>query len=441
MKLLLARVARLRHASAAVLAQLTQALASFVLQVIAVRDLGSDGFGVFALLYSGLILATAVVTGLVGDSLTVLERRRPEIRGGLVVTGLGACLVAGTVSIPVTLGFNLLDTGEAVLFGVVVAAFIVEELLRRILMANLRFWFVLMVDGTAFVGALASVLLFRVAGGGLTMWRLLLSLLIGQTLAMVVGIISIPRAERGPVHLRSASVLPVFRYGSWRAAQQSVRPGTLTLMRGVIVAATGISLFGELETARVYTAPAMLLVNGIGAYLFASYAKERDASLTSLIRKADAGAGMLVLLTLVLGGAAVVLLPIGGPLVTDGDFKLNAIAVYGWSVYAAASATLMPYASLAAVRGRHVLALGVRLVEAVVSLTVLAITLFLFHIPIWWAPYAVSTGAVVCGVIVRQWILVPQALRDDREADKGSVAGAPVESLFDSGAVQTGVEG
>lgn len=326
-----------------------------------------------------------------------------------MITGLGSAAVSGLVAVPIVVAFGLLENREALLFGAVVTAFIVEELLRRLLMANLRFWSVVSVDATAFIGALGMVILFRLTGGNLSMSELLLSLLAGQLLAMGLGVVRVPDVERGEVSLRDPDVKSVLRYGSWRAAQQSVRPGTLTLMRSVIVAAAGMALFGELEAARVYTAPAMLLVNGIGGYLFASYAKDRSVPLTALIRKADLGAALLVLLTLTLGAFAVILLPLAGPLVTDGEFKLNGLAVYGWSVYAASSAILMPYASLAAVRGRHVIALGVRLTEAVCSLTVLSVSLLIFNLSIWIAPYAVSTGAIVCGLVVRQWILVPQA--------------------------------
>jgi len=71
------------HASGAIAAQLSQAMASFVLQVIVARTLGAKGLGAFALIYGAIILGTALCTGLVGDSLTVLDRNTPTIRAGL----------------------------------------------------------------------------------------------------------------------------------------------------------------------------------------------------------------------------------------------------------------------------------------------------------------------------------------------------------------------
>jgi hypothetical protein len=56
------------RAVGAVAGQVSQAAASFVLQVLAVRILGLAGFRVFALLYGLIILGSAIITGLVGNS-------------------------------------------------------------------------------------------------------------------------------------------------------------------------------------------------------------------------------------------------------------------------------------------------------------------------------------------------------------------------------------
>src|SRR4051794_32403811 len=53
-------------------AQVMLALGGFVLQVVATRELGKTGLGTFALLYGAIVMATALSTGLLGDSLIVL---------------------------------------------------------------------------------------------------------------------------------------------------------------------------------------------------------------------------------------------------------------------------------------------------------------------------------------------------------------------------------
>ena len=61
------------------------ALAGLVLQVAAARLLGAGGLAVFSLVYGALVLVTAVCSGMVGDSLTVLDRHDRGVRAGLHV--------------------------------------------------------------------------------------------------------------------------------------------------------------------------------------------------------------------------------------------------------------------------------------------------------------------------------------------------------------------
>src|SRR5690606_20718302 len=120
----------------AIAAQSVQALISFALQVLVARLLGIDDYGRFALLYGVVVLATGVVTGLVGDSLVVLDRADRRIRGALeatlLVVSVPLALVAGTI-VWIT-GFS--SPVEALLFSVALVAFVVEEIVRRLLMAE-----------------------------------------------------------------------------------------------------------------------------------------------------------------------------------------------------------------------------------------------------------------------------------------------------------------
>ena len=69
-----------RKALGAVIAQAAQAGIGLLLQILVARLLGIDEYGRFAILYGVVIVATAVVTGLIGDSLVVLERSQRAIR-------------------------------------------------------------------------------------------------------------------------------------------------------------------------------------------------------------------------------------------------------------------------------------------------------------------------------------------------------------------------
>ena len=64
-------------------AQVWQAAGSFGLQLLAAWLLGASGLGLLSLCLSIIILATAVTSGMVGDSLVILDRRNRAIRAGL----------------------------------------------------------------------------------------------------------------------------------------------------------------------------------------------------------------------------------------------------------------------------------------------------------------------------------------------------------------------
>lgn len=408
-------IAKVQKVAAAISAEVVQSMTSFLLQIIAVRELSAAGLGVFALLYSCVVLSTAVTTGMVGDSLTVLDRHEERVRGGLQVVALGIAGLGGLVACVLSGATGLIDWSLAPIFGAATAAFVLEELVRRMLMASLRFWFVVTVDVTVLVVTAVTLTVMQLLEGQLVMRDLLTTLVVAQLAGLLVGIVLLPRAERWWASMRRSEWRSVIRYGRWRAAQQAVRPAMMAAVRTIVIIAVGTVLFGELEAARVYAAPAMLIVNGAGSFLFASYAHRRSASLRQLIPLADRGAAMLVGLSLALGLVSLALLPRFGVVITDGKFELDPVAVFGWCVYAAASAVLMPFGSLAAVRGRHAAMMGLRVVEALISLAALVVVLEVIGADVAFVPYAMALGSLSMGLISRQMILVPTA-----KAEEGS---------------------
>ena len=252
-----------RGATGAVGAQLAQALASLVLSIAAARSLGADGLGIFGLISGGLVLATAIATGLVGDPLTVLDRSMLRLRAGLQIVGFSCALVAGIGGGALCWATGLLGWQASVMFGLGSTAFILEEFLRRLLMASLRFWSVMVVDLTC-LAATVCWLSFAAVFGALDMFQILLALLVSQIVAMLVAVRLLPHSELELTPWRFGDVTAVLQFGGWRAAQQAVRPAMLTAMRILVVIAAGTVAFGELEAARVYAAPTLLIVNGIG---------------------------------------------------------------------------------------------------------------------------------------------------------------------------------
>jgi O-antigen/teichoic acid export membrane protein len=388
-----------RNALGAVAAQFSQAIGSFLLHALAYRYGGKDGLGEFALLYGIVILATAVVTGLVGDPLTVLDRSEPTVRRGLQRWLASMALILSTVFCSGTWATGTLSGGAAIVFGATLAVFVVEDTVRRLMMSTLRFGGLVAIDLTSLVVSVGVVVVAHGTRDGAGTPTFLAGLLAGQVAACAVGWFVVAPQERWLARRVPPDLGAVWRYGSWRALQQMLRPGMMAVVRSAIVGAVGLTAYGTLESARVYVAPAMLTVAGAASYLFASYARDRTRPLGELLRRADRAVVLLLVLTSVAGAGAVLLTgPLGDALLDEGD-SLSRLAVVGWAAYAAASAAVTPYGSLAAVRGRQRTVLLVRAAESSVSVGAVAVLLLadvdIMAIPLVLAAIAAASGAAL----------------------------------------------
>lgn len=399
------------RAVGAVAAQVTLALGSFVLQLLAARALGAEGLGLFAMLFGSVVIATAVSSGLVGDSLTVLDRHDPAIRSALAWLAAATVALAATAAFVLATSLGSLPRSTALLFAGATAAFMMADLLRRTLMACQRYWRLVLVDAVAFVAALGFLLV--ASGGELALNHFLGALWIGQTVACLVALRALPRAERRIPARRWGDVRAVVSFGSWRAVQQFVRPTTLNLMRWLVLITAGQVAVGQLEAARIFVAPAMLFVQGVGAYLFSSYAAGRDEPLSLLLRRADRGAAALLAGCCAVAPLAALAVPLLGFVLTDNRYQLDTLAVLGWAAYAASCAVVLPYGSLAAVRGDQAKVLGLRVVDSLLGLGATAIAFIWLGLPTEAAPWLLSAGSVAAGVICRQRLLIPQTAADD----------------------------
>jgi O-antigen/teichoic acid export membrane protein len=409
---------RLPRATGAVAGQVTLAFGSFVLQLVAARALGPDGFGVFAMLFGALVMATALSSGLVGDSLTVLDRHDPVLRSALA--RVAAAVVACAAGVGVILGSLVvgLSSPECVALAAATAAFLTADLGRRLLMAALRFWHLVIVDGAGFLAAM-TVLATAASSGTVSLGDVLLALAVGQGTACLVALACLPAGERARPELRWGGMREVFGFGGWRAAQQFVRPTALNATRVVVLVAVGAAAVGQLEAARLVVAPAMLLVQGLGSYLFATYAADRTLPLVESLRRADHGAAAMLTGAVVVTLTAATLLPAAAPLLGPG-YDLPLLAVVGWGVYAASCAAVLPYGSLAAVRGRPAAVLVVRVVDSVLALAAVAVALLVLGAPAGVTPWLLAAGSFVGGALCRQLLLVPRLPRP------GTVGGTPV---------------
>ena len=223
---------------AAVVAQVWQAVGSFGLQLSAAWILGAAGLGLVSLCLGIIVLTTAVVSGMVGDTLVIRDRHDRGLRAGLqfwtLVLGTGSALIASTV-MAVT---GLLTASQAVVFGAALLVFQLEELVRRVFMATMRFWHLVVIDSTAVITALLTVGVCWLTGWT-SIGAFLLALFIGQSVGLVVGIVMLPGHERTLVSLRGAQIAQVLGFGGWRGAQVAIPPLVLTVTRLLVTAMSG----------------------------------------------------------------------------------------------------------------------------------------------------------------------------------------------------------
>jgi len=385
--------------------QVSLALGSLMLQVVAARALGAEGLGQFALLFGYVVMATAVSTGLVGDSLTVLDRHSPAVRSALVTAAVATIAIAATTAFVLAAHLGWVT---AALFALATAAFMAADLLRRTLMACQRFWSLVAVDGLALVAA-AATLLVASRSGPLSLAHVVAALAVGQLTACVVATRCLPVEERRLARLGVAALPSVLRFGGWRALQQFVRPTMLNAARWLVLLAAGHAAVGELEAARVFVAPAMLLVQGVASYLFASYAADRDQPVPVLLRRADRAAVTMLAGCSLMAVAAALSAPLLGPILTGGRFDLAVLAVLGWGAYAASCAAVLPYGSLAAVRGAPARVLALRVVDSAVAVLATAVAVLMMGMPFTWVPWVLSAGSFLGGYLCRTLLLAPRA--------------------------------
>jgi hypothetical protein len=198
----------------------------------------------------------------------------------------------------------------------------------------------------------------------------------------------------------------VLDFGIWRAAAQTVRPALLTALRILVVGLAGAAAYGPIEAARVYTAPTLIVVTGLGSYLLPHFVSVAGRPAAVLLRNADRAAGGLAVGVAVIGAVLLGLLPLLAPLLTGGHFPVPVSAVAGWGAYAVASAVLLPYSGLATVYRRQRKVLALRTLEFV-SLAAVLVLLVLPGPAELWTPLALAIGPLLTAVAVRSMVLRP----------------------------------
>jgi O-antigen/teichoic acid export membrane protein len=387
------------RALAAVTSQGVTAGGSLILQIITARELGLAGYGAYALCLALLGSATAIYTGYVGDGLVMLDRRDPATRQGLTTSAVASQVPAGAIALGMVLLLHLGDVGTALIYCGLVLVWLIEETGRRILMARLEFWGLVVNDVSYVVVSLAALGVFAMTGVRLTLASVLGAMGIGAVVAIAVALVQLPAEEYRGLRIGRAGLRAVASFSVWRSMQVSLTAAQLLLSRVVLQQMVSLSAVGQVESGRLVVAPIQTVINGSGSFLLSTSAEaERNPRGTGR-RMAERAALMLGVLTL-LGGvlAAGLAHPLGRIMVGR---NVSPLLVLGWVLYLATWALAMPFVSELVARRLTKQVFWIRLIDSALALGAVIVGLGVGLSPLW-TPWLLSAGGLVTVVLVRR---------------------------------------
>jgi O-antigen/teichoic acid export membrane protein len=415
----------LSSAGGAVTVQFVTAGGSLVVQALAARSLGADGYGGYALFVAVLVMITSVQTAFVGDTLTVYDRFEPRVRGALLLSVAGTVALGALVGAVVAVALGLAGPAGIAWFALLVALWLVNETGRRLFTARMEFWR-LAVDDICYLlvtlGALGAALALGVTA---SVELLLAAMCAGCAASIVLARLRLPAEEFARAPLRGTALREIIGFAWWRSVQAAIRPTALLASRVLVVAFASTSVLAGIEAARLMLAPAMTFVNGSGWFLLGDFAKaEREGRPMRAVRALRACV-LMAGIALVMGVAGIALAGPLGPVVTGGDFEVDGTALIGWGVYAVCFACTLPLASLATARKRSRSVFAIRGAEALTGLAVLTVLLVVDEGNAVYAPYCLGAGGIVSAALLWRMLRRGDPDQPRRGAGSGTVASPP----------------
>ncbi|CAM02462.1 hypothetical protein [Saccharopolyspora erythraea] len=374
---------------------------SLLLQMVAARVLGLAEFGAFAVFLALLVSASALYTGWVGDSLAVLDRHDPDTRAALVSSAVGgwALLFAAGCGAGLVVGDG--GTVTALAYAAMLVCWLAEETIRRLLMARLRFWH-LVVNDACYLAGTVAVLALVAAMGEITLASLFGAMCAGACVAVVAGVGQLPREELRQLRPGLAGMRAVASFAVWRSLQATLRPAAMLGSRVLVSGVVSLAAVGLLEAGRLVVAPLQVVINGAGSFLLAGFAaRERGGGGTRL--SADRAALLLAAATAV-GGTlpAVFARPLGELLIGQ---PVEPLLVLGWVAYLTVWAAGLPYVTEAVARRMSRRVFTIRLADSAAGLATAAAVLVLG------GGIAAVPWAMACGGVLSAWRLRRSAAR------------------------------
>jgi O-antigen/teichoic acid export membrane protein len=374
---------------APVISQGLTAGTSLLLQMAAARGLGLDQYGVFALFLSLLVSATALYAGYVGDSLAVLDRHDRTTRSALSAAALTALLLVFAVGVGSVLVVRSGDWAGGVVYAAMLVAWLVEETFRRLLIARLEFWKLVVNDLAYLLGTALSLAAWFVAAGGVTLITLFAAMGVGAVTAVVVGFAQVPARELRHLTPSWTGARAVASFAGWRSLQAALRPLALLLSRLLVANLVSLAAVGLLEAGRLVVAPLQVIINGAGSFLLAGFAAAERSAGGSTKTLANSAARTLAGVT-VAGGALMALFarPLGR-LMTGTE--VDQLLLLGWVAYLGVWAAGLPYVTEVVVRRLSRSVFVTRLIDSVAGLVLVAAALSA-GLSLTWVPWLMALG-------------------------------------------------
>ena len=416
---------------AAIASQAIVAGSSLLLQLIALRQLGAEGLGRFALLFGILVTVNSVQSGWLGDSLTVLDRFDPGIRRALVRSQFVIIGVVFTVTTLLALPVGGVGSSTALLFGIASTAWVIEETMRRLLIARREFNKLVVNDAAFAAGSFGLIGFVAISGGRFELETLVLALLAGAVLAIAVGAIQLPSSELSRGLLGSSRMRDVASFAVWRAAQVGLRPGSQALVRTIIVGFASYEALGQLESARLLIAPALTVINGAGVYLLPTYSAQAKAArrFSPAVPLAMATVGLIAA---AYGTAAILLRQPLTDLLTDGSATITVTALLAWTAYSIGFGAGVPAGNAVVARGRSRIAFTTRIIDASVGIVAAGVLAATGNVDA--APFGLALGTVVGAALLLHRLrqlpapdsLLPAPTPDQRPVELQNAPDVPI---------------
>lgn len=397
---------RIVRIGGAVATQGISSVANLLMALLVARELGPRGLGQYAFCLAALFLFVGMQTVWVGDSYTVLARESHKLRQGVLSTQVMHALVGAVLIVPVArFGCDASWTASLVMGGLLVA-WEFEEFGRRVLMAHQQFWRQGCADLIYLAFAVGSLMIMS-AETDMTLELALLAMTIGAVAAFVASQLLLSSERRfRTARWDSEAVKVIYDYGVWRAAQSGSGLAVQLGVRFVIVGIVSLVALGQLEAARLVTAPLFTLVASVNNVVLPALVPLVGAGMEAIRRR-------VVLITVGVSAACLVYAIIAislAPQLTHwlagSEFAPSRTAVAAWCLLGLVTAVVLPASTAGTIVLKPSLVFRNRLAGSLAGL-VLVIPLAYWDVSL--VPLGLAAGLLISGAF-----LAHQALSSPR---------------------------